>query len=512
MASLGNVREWHDETDVLVCGFGLSGAAAAIEAHDSDPSADVLLVEKMPEAHAGGNTRVSGQSLLISKDVEALKSYQRAMSTSNPIPEPMLDAWARRMVDLEPYIEARAQEAGARYIHGSAWSAREAVLEYPEFGAGDAVAHSATILPAPSGVWLAFKANVEKRPRIRRRFETALVDLVQDPDTLEVFGAVVAVNGGRKNIKARRGVVLCTGGFENNLDMQRNYFGLSEAYPLGSPGNTGEGIKILQKAGADMWHLRNQGQSGGIWPGFRYPGHPTVFLRQMFWQSFSWIDVGADSRRFIDETHEWQITHYKQKIQGQWIDTPHHRVMPMHMVFDETTRRHNPLVVSVMTWNTVVERYQWSDDNSAELQKGWITQADSIDALARKIGRSPAALVDTVQRYNDACTAGVDAEFGRNPATLMQVATPPFYAIEIVPAIVCTGGGARRTIESEVLDHAGNPIARLYEAGELGSMFSNLYQNGSYLTEAMISGRAAGCNAVRLAAWDARAASARVGG
>jgi predicted oxidoreductase len=48
-----------------------------------------------------------------------------------------------------------------------------------------------------------------------------------------------------------------------------------------------------------------------------------------------------------------------------------------------------------------------------------------------------------------------------------------------------------------VLTPEGTPIARLYEAGELGSMFSNLYQNGSYLTEAMISGRAAGRNAVR---------------
>jgi predicted oxidoreductase len=46
-----------------------------------------------------------------------------------------------------------------------------------------------------------------------------------------------------------------------------------------------------------------------------------------------------------------------------------------------------------------------------------------------------------------------------------------------------------------VLDHRGLPICGLYEAGELGSMMSDLYQNGSYLTEAMISGRAAGRNA-----------------
>ena len=69
MASLASVREWHDETDVLVCGFGMAGSAAAIEAHDSDPTADVLLIEKMPETLAGGNARVWGESLLISKDV-----------------------------------------------------------------------------------------------------------------------------------------------------------------------------------------------------------------------------------------------------------------------------------------------------------------------------------------------------------------------------------------------------------------------------------------------------------
>jgi hypothetical protein len=507
MASLGSVRQWHDETDVLVCGYGLAGAAAAIEAHDLDPQADVLVLEKMPERFQGGNSRASGQSLLISKDAEALKAYQRAMSVSNPIPEDMLDAWAKRMVELEPYIEARAKEAGARYLHGSGWSDKGVILEFPEYGAEQAVAHNATILPVPSGVWLTFAANVARRPRIRRRFETRVVDLVQDPDTLEVFGVVVESGGERRCIRARRGVVMCTGGFENNLQMQRDYFGLQEAFPLGTPGNTGDGLKILQKAGADMWHLRNQGQSGGIWPGLRFPGHPTVFLRQLFWQSFSWIDIGADHRRFFDETWEWQLTHYKQRVHGQWIDTPHHRVTPMHMLFDDTTRQHNTLITKIMTWNAVVENYAWSDDNSAEVAKGWIIQAGSIEELATKIGRDPAAVAATVRDYNAACAAGRDPEFGRDPQTLQALAKPPYYAVEIVPAIVCTGGGARRNIESEVLDHAGRPIPRLYEAGELGSMFSNLYQNGSYLTEAMISGRAAGANAVRLASWPAAQAA-----
>jgi len=67
-------------------------------------------------------------------------------------------------------------------------------------------------------------------------------------------------------------------------------------------------------------------------------------------------------------------------------------------------------------------------------------------------------------------------------------------------------GGAKRNIESEVIAHDGRAIPRLYEAGELGSMFSNLYQNGSYLTECMISGRAAGRNGARQPAWPGPAA------
>ncbi|MDI3295438.1 FAD-dependent oxidoreductase [Janthinobacterium tructae] len=502
MASLHSVTTWADEADIVIAGFGLAASCAAIEARDLDPDADILILEKMPEQFVGGNSRVAGQSLLISQNAEALVEYQRAMSRSNPIPEDMLQEWAQRMVKLEPWIEARAAEVGATYLHGTGFTSRAVVLEFPEFGAAEAVHHTATILPLPSGVWLTFKANVDKR-RIRSAFNARVVDLIQDPDTLEVFGLVIEKDGERRNIKARRGVVMSTGGFENNLDMQKNYFGLSRAYPLGTPGNTGDGLKILQKAGADMWHLRNQGQSGGIWPGFSFPGHDTVFLRQLFFQSFSWIDVAEDNRRFVDETSELQLTHYKEKIRGEWVDTAHHRVGRMHMIFDDVTRAYNRLATTIMTWNTVVEAYPWSEDNKAEIAQGWIVQADSIEELAIKIGRDPQELAATVNGYNAACAAGEDPEYGRSAATLQPIAQGPFYAIELVPAIVCTGGGARRNIESEVLDHQHKPIPRLYEAGELGSMFSNLYQNGSYLTEAMISGRAAGKNAVALSDWQA---------
>ncbi len=499
MASLNSVKQWDHEVDVLICGFGMAGSSAAIEAVDTDPKAEVLIIEKMSERYAGGNARASGQSLMINKNPQALKDYQRAMSQPNPIPEDMLDIWADRMSKLEPWIQARAEEVGAKFIKGTGFSEREAVLEFPEFGAREAVAYTSTILPIPSGVWLAFKANVDKRP-VKVMYETPLVDLVQDPDTLEVFGAIVEHKGQRAAIKARRGVVMAVGGYEANLEMQRNYCGYQEIHPLGTPGNTGDGIKILQKAGAELWHMRNNGQSGGIWPGIQHPEFQTVFMRNFFWQSFGWLEICADNQRFYNETDELQLTHYKEKKHGFFTDTPHINAQPVHMIFDEETRLNHCMIVKAFTWNVATEQLEWSDDNSAEIEKGWILKADSIAELAAKMGRDVAAVEATVAKYNEACAKGED-EFGRHPATLQPIVKGPFYALKIVPAVVCTSGGGKRNMEGEVISTEGKPIPRLYEAGECGSMFSHLYQNGCYLTEAMISGRAAAKSAVSQKAW-----------
>ena len=69
--------------------------------------------------------------------------------------------------------------------------------------------------------------------------------------------------------------------------------------------------------------------------------------------------------------------------------------------------------------------------------------------------------------------------------------TAPFYAVGITPTLVATTGGAERNVKAQVLDWNDNPIADLYEAGELGSYVSNLYQNGMFLAEAIATGRAA---------------------
>jgi hypothetical protein len=168
------------------------------------------------------------------------------------------------------------------------------------------------------------------------------------------------------------------------------------------------------------------------------------------------------------------------------------------MIFDETTRQAGKLVLEIMAWNPIVMNLDWSDDNSAEVASGFIKRADDIASLAQEIGLDPEVLTREISAYNAACEAGVDNVFGRNPDTLQPIVNGPFYALPLTPAIVCTGGGAKRDMDGRVFDHSGNAIPRLFEAGELGSIFSDLYQNGSYLTEAMITGRGAARTALAL--------------
>lgn len=72
-----NIENWDREVDYLVVGFGLAGAAAAVEAHDIDPEAAILVLEKMPESLAGGNSIASGQTFLVpaQEAVSTLKTY-----------------------------------------------------------------------------------------------------------------------------------------------------------------------------------------------------------------------------------------------------------------------------------------------------------------------------------------------------------------------------------------------------------------------------------------------------
>ncbi len=495
------VETWDEEADFVIVGFGLAGAAAAVEAHDIDPNAKVVVLEKMPESLAGGNSIASGQTFIVPSEaaVADFKLYLQACNEPNAIPDEYLNWLVNGFATQLPWIEGVAESAGyeAGYVGGGELKWGSMVLEFDSFPGSNFDGASAHLRKKNSGafenggVWRCF-AEAAKARNIEVRYENPAIALVQDPVTREVSGVVATDAEGKEyTIKSAKGVLLACGGYENNLEMQRDFHGMDEVYTAGTPGNTGDGIKMLMEAGAKIWHMKNQTQSGGFWLGIKVPEHEATFMRNFSMAGNSWIEIDSDNSRFYDEAYGYHRQHMKYMEYGRYVDLPHERALPVHLIFDEATREAGSIASQWLSWPTTTEGYMWSSDNLAEIEKGWIVKADTVAELAEKIGRDPEALQATIDRYNELCEKGVDEDFGRDPEKMAKIEKGPFYAVAITPTLVATTGGAKRDTAGRVLDWNENPIPGLYEAGELGSYVSNLYQNGVFLSEAMLSGRAA---------------------
>lgn len=484
--------------DFLVVGFGLAGAAAALEANDIDPDAKILVIEKMDEAQAGGNSIASGQTVIVPSpdDIETFKTYVAACFEPNPIPEEYLDWMCNEFATQVDWIQGTVSPVGYEigYVSGGPLSWGKLVTEFPDLAGSNFIGCSGHVRQAGGtfengGVWRGFALAAQARDNVEIDYECALTNVIVDADG-KVVGAVVNNNGTEERIGAGKGVVLACGGYENNLQMQRDFHGMDMVYTGGTPGNTGDAIQMLMGLGAEIWHMRNQTQSGGLWLGIKVPDFESTFMRNFTMPAGSWIEVDAEDKRFYNESGAYHRQHMKYKQYGHYVDLPHDRALPVHLIFDDKTCQAGPVVTKWLSWPITTLNYVWSDDNSAEIEKGWIVKADTIDELAELIGRNPAALQLAIDTYNEGVEAGKD-EFGRDPETMALIDTPPYYAVGITPTLVGTTGGAKRDTQARVLRWDGTPIEGLYEAGELGSYVANLYQNGMFLAECIASGRAA---------------------
>jgi predicted oxidoreductase len=120
--------------------------------------------------------------------------------------------------------------------------------------------------------------------------------------------------------------------------------------------------------------------------------------------------------------------------------------------------------------------------------------------LATAIGLDPATMEDTVNRWSGFCDARHDRDFGRR-LMLAPIAKGPFYAIELSPSMLNTQGGPRRNEKGQIVRPDGTPIPRLYSAGELGSIYSYLYQGTGNIGECLAFGRVSGRNAAAETPW-----------
>jgi len=326
---------------------------------------------------------------------------------------------------------------------------------------------------------------------IRTLYATGATNLIKENG--QIIGVIAEQRGKRITIKAKSGVVLTCGGFENNPAMARNYLdGLPHIFPLGTPYNTGDGIRMGLEVGAELWHMANV---SGPLLSFKAPDIPTAMWLNLP-HANSYIVVGADSTRFTMEGQACVVSdrHGKVKRHGEWIQQQ--MPVPIHMIFDEDYRKAGSFGTTSDSWeHLTTHRYDWSDDNLREVSKGWIKQAGTIRELAGIIGQNPDALETSVTRYNTYAAQRQDPDWHRASDRLAPIQTPPYYAMQLTPGFVNTQGGPRRDKDAQVMGVNGKPIPGLYSAGELGSIYSFLYQGGGNIGECFAFGRIAGRNA-----------------
>jgi succinate dehydrogenase/fumarate reductase flavoprotein subunit len=484
-------HHWDVEADVVVVGFGAAGMAASVTAFES--GAKVVILEKAPEGQEGGNTRVAGQGYLNTSSADKAITYLTALCGSYTVPEAMVKVWAEEMCQNNAWLAGLGGDP-QEHQHPPVG------IEFPDLPGSDCV-HKFHDGPTYgySSTWQLFERLVKQRP-IPIHYETPGRQLIQHDTTKEILGVRAQRGNQSINVKARKGVVLTCGGFENNQEMIRNYLpGVPYCYTSGSPYNEGDGITMAMSVGADLWHMNNY---AGPSMALKVPEVRTSFSMQALHYSKEtpggMIVVGPDARRFTDE--KYKTRHGKIPVNGRWL--PLSTPCPMFLIFDHTMFSAGPLYDKHPShgWTQIVERYEWSEDNSVELAKGWIRRADSVAALASIVGLDPKALADSVERWNRHAEAHHDADFGRR-LMMAPIARGPFYAIELSPSMLNTQGGPRRNEKAQIVRPDGSPIPRLYSAGELGSIYCYLYQGTGNIGECLAFGRISGRNAAAETPW-----------
>lgn len=487
---------WDLAADVVVVGYGGAGAVAAITAHDL--GAEVLILEKQAEARHVSTTRLSLGVVLCPEneaDAVALMRVAGRVNVERPetldIDEDVIAAWAKYATDNRDWLA----RMGAPGFVPMADPGRKA--DWPGLAAMR-VYH----LARPDGSpgyghdLFDFLGGLVRARAIPVHWRTPAHSLLRDAKG-EVVGVRARQAGRAIAIQARRAVILASGGFEGDAALLRTYLPIAPMAVGGSPENTGDGMRMAQEIGADLWHMAAMNGSLKM----KFPDFPVAFEENFAAGGF--IAVDRAGRRFKAENRLIGYSEFWNAVHYDTVDYTWPRI-PVWYVFDETRRRAGPIVFTEFGAAGPLGLHRWSAENSAEIARGWITRADSIAALAERLGMEPSILAAEVARFNAAARAGRDDPMGRPAATVAPIETLPFHAVPLWPGLNNTFGGPRRNARAQVMHVSGKPIPRLYSAGELGSIFVNYPQSGANLGECIAFGRIAGENAAAEPAWTVR--------
>jgi succinate dehydrogenase/fumarate reductase flavoprotein subunit len=468
--------------DVVVVGYGGAGAAAALAA--SAQGADVLVIEKQPEGRHTPSTKMGGGALMAVTDVEKATDYLDYCA-QGMVPEPVSRAWAERAFGVLDWLDRTAGVPLDKSMGA----------EHPEFPGAEAI-QSYAPRGYGAGLFKHLSAAVRERSNIRVLFDAPGSRLLRDSD-----GRVTGLEAGGQPIEARQGVILTTGGYEYDDETKLNYLKGSPIYFYGNPGNTGDGVRMAQAAGAALWHMNQMiGRAIAHFElddGFNLNCLVMVGGRPDQATTNGYILTDGMGRRFANEHMQAMSRHDFYYLLLQYDPARHdYPRNPCYWFFDERRMKVGPPV------NTDIGPpahgyYDWSEGSEAEIAKGWIARADSIEEAAAKVGvADPERAAQEVREYNAACASGED-RFGRPAVSLIPLDSPPYYCMPLYPGGSNTCGGPRRDEHARILDVFGEPIEGLYGAGELGEPVGLMYpSNGANISDCMCFGQIAAEHAV----------------
>lgn len=450
--------------DLVVLGGGLAGHTAALEAAAKGVS--VLLLEKTSEF--GGSTLHSSGSFAF-----AGTQAQRDAGFEDS-PENMAQDVVKASGNLaDPtLVQLFVDEQAAAYD----WLLHHGVQFHPvTLSSNQGVPR--THATQPRQLMDALHSAARSNANIVYVDNAEATRLLTD-EANQVSGVEVMLSGQATQVMARRGVVLATGGFSRNESLIRKFApGMADAMRLGGSGNTGDGLVMAWKLGADVLDVAFVNGTFGIslnhYPQDIVPDAEEALLRLAIYRGG--IAVNTSAKRFADESISYKVLGELCLKQSKGI--------------------------AFQLWDQKVMDQSVPAPNATDFQsaydKGLVKSAPTLEALAQTVGLDPGQLAATVDQYNHDVDEGRDSVFGRTSlgkgwGKLARLDTAPYYIYPCTTAILATYCGLRVSPRMEVLDVYGERISKLYAAGEIvGGFHGSGYMSGSSLTKSVVFGRAA---------------------
>lgn len=306
------------------------------------------------------------------------------------------------------------------------------------------------------------------------RLRTKLLNFVTD-DNGAVIGAEVRANyqfpkeetGETKFIRVKRGVVLATGGFSQNVQMRTMHDPRLTAAldSTNSPAATGEGLQAAQRVGAGTC-LMDWIQLGP----WTSPDEKGFGVCPKFVEASVGYGLMIDpktGKRFINETGN-------RKVRADAILAIGH---PAIILISETNmKKHVPM-------STV----------KAGLDNGSIKRFASLEELAQGYGIDPKQLKESVDRWNDAIAKKADPDFKAKIFDDTEANEGTFFACRLWPRVHYCMGGLTINAKAEVIDTDFNILPGLFAAGEVCGGVHGMVRLGTVsIADCIVYGRVAG--------------------